>query len=270
MSFTGARLAPVNIPSSMFDTIRNFRDCGGHLARDGRTFRTRRLYRSAHFPDAGDDDLAALSQLGIETIVDLRRPGERRNHPCRRWPGFAATVIERDMPSGVVLAPHLAAFGNAGTSVSSARAAMMALYRELPFDPTVTGLYQDFFSALAKTDGAVLVHCSAGKDRTGLLVALTHRIAGVGFDDTLADYLATNNNTLIDDAVIEATRAIFGGERHEVSDDAIRTALSVAPEYLETAFFEIERRYGSCEVYLEKVIGLSPTMRETIVGSVLR
>lgn len=77
-----------------FQTVRNFRDCGGYPTQDGRAMRKGRLYRSAQFHDAADDDLESLKALGITAIVDLRRPVERERYPSRRWADFDAHVVE--------------------------------------------------------------------------------------------------------------------------------------------------------------------------------
>src|SRR5262249_288118 len=151
-------------------------------------------YRSAHFPLATDADLAAMQALGLAVIVDLRRPPEREVYPCRRWPGFDARLIEHAGDADMVLPPHLAAFQSAGANREEAVAALTQIYREMPFDPMFVALLRDYFAALAEADGAVLVHCAAGKDRTGVAVALTHHVLGVDEDAMLDDYLATNAN----------------------------------------------------------------------------
>jgi protein-tyrosine phosphatase len=69
---------------------------------------------------------------------------------------------------------------------------MTALYGEMPFAPSHLDLFAQYFQVLAESDRPVLIHCAAGKDRTGMLAALTHHLLGVSRDDLLADYLLTN------------------------------------------------------------------------------
>jgi len=69
-----------------FEAIHNFRDCGGYPAGEGRAMRRGVLYRSAHYPQATDTDLAAMRKLGLAAIVDLRRPQEREMNPARAGP----------------------------------------------------------------------------------------------------------------------------------------------------------------------------------------
>jgi protein tyrosine/serine phosphatase len=249
-----------------FQAIHNFRDCGGYPARGGQQMRRGRLYRSAHFPLATDADLATLRALDLTVIVDLRRPPEREVYPCRRWPGFDAQLIEHDGGDDLVLPPHLIAFERAGTSGAEATAALTQIYREMPYDPMFVALLRDYFAALAEADGAVLVHCAAGKDRTGVAVALTHHILGVAEDAMLANYLATNESVEARFAEAAPMRAFFGREGRPVSDDAIRVILGVVPAFLHQAFAAMAERHGSIDGYLAGAIGLTAARRGEIAA----
>jgi protein tyrosine/serine phosphatase len=249
-----------------FEAIHNFRDCGGHPLGDGRRMRRGALYRSAHFPLATDADLAAMQALGLAAIVDLRRPPEREAYPCRRWPGFDARLIEHGGADDMVLPPHLAAFARAGASRAEATAALSQIYREMPYDPMFVALLRDYFAVLAEADGAVLVHCAAGKDRTGVAVALTHHVLGVGRDAMLEDYLATNANVEARFAEAAPMRAFLGREGQPVSDAAIRVILGVTPDFLDAAFAAMVERHGSTDGYLAEAIGVTPAQRGAIAA----
>lgn len=248
-----------------FEFVRNFRDCGGFSTWDGRSVRKGRLYRSAQFHEATETDLVTLATLGISDIVDLRRPVERERYPSRRWPDFNARVVEHPGIEGVDLPPHLAAFADAGTSGAAAKRAMLEIYRGFPADPMICELYRDFFQTLAEAKGAVLVHCAAGKDRTGLVVALAQHIAGVKRDDILAHYLETNRSDLVSDAVIAGMRDNSAREGRPFCDDAIMAVLTVTAEYLDTAFATIESRHGTIDAYLHDAIGVTSGRRAKIV-----
>ncbi|HUO88978.1 MAG TPA: tyrosine-protein phosphatase [Rhizomicrobium sp.] len=254
----------MNAHTPAFEAIHNFRDCGGLPVRGGGAMRRGRLYRSAHFPQATDADLAAMQRLGISVIVDLRRPPEREAFPCRRWPGFDARLIEHGGATDMVLPPHLAAFERAGTSRDEAAAALTQIYREMPFDPMFVALLRDYFAALADADGAVLVHCAAGKDRTGVAVALTHHVLGVDEAAMLADYLATNASVEARFADAAPMRAFLGREGHPVSDEAIRVILGVQPGFLHEAFAAMGAGHGSVDGYLTDAIGVTAGQRGAI------
>jgi len=246
-----------------FDEIQNFRDFGGYATASGRPLRSGRLYRSANHSRATDLDLARLRELGIAVVVDLRQPREREREPSRRWEGFAAAVIENheseqhpDWESAARAAPELTAewfFQDA-----------LAFYGRTPFEPRYVDLFSRYFRTLAETDGAVVVHCAAGKDRTGMICALTHHLAGVGRDDLVADYLLTNDESRLARKIEVVTPWFEKAFGRRPSDDALRVLVSVQPEYLANAFAVMEARHGSIDGYLEAVLGVDAAMRERI------
>lgn len=249
-----------------FEAIHNFRDCGGYPAAEGRAMRRGVLFRSAHYPQATDTDLATMRKLGLAAIVDLRRPQERELHPSPRWPGFDARVVTHPGRDGMVLPPHLVAFERAGKSGEEARAAMTQICRDMPLDPMFIELMREYFVVLAEAKGAVLVHCAAGKDRTGVAVALTHHMLGVSEADMLANYLATNDSVAARHADVgPALHLFFAREGRTVSDDAIRTILGVEEGYLRAAFGTMDAEYGSRDGYLEDAVGVTPAQRAMIV-----
>lgn len=246
-------------PAPEFEFVRNFRDCGGYRAADGKTMRTGLMFRSGQFPHATERDLAALKALGIGVVFDLRRPEEREKNPCRRWAGFDARLIEEAEGSNPRdLGGH---FGNAGANIAAAQAAMLRAYREFPFEQRLIDLYRTGFAALAQDSGAMLVHCAAGKDRTGLFVALAHHLLGVSPEDAMANYLATNRQVVRDKTLIESVRQMFHANGEAVDDAAVTLLLSVSADYLNAATASIIERHGSIDVYLRDVLDVSDERR---------
>ncbi|HEX2594146.1 MAG TPA: tyrosine-protein phosphatase [Rhizomicrobium sp.] len=254
---------------STFETVRNFRDCGGYATRDGRMMRKGRLYRSAQFSDANDDDMEGLKALGITAIVDLRRPMEREKYPSRRWQNFDAHVVEHPGIDGMALPPHLAAFADAGSSGAAAHDAMLQIYRSFPNDRMIGELYRDFFRVLSETDGAVLIHCAAGKDRTGLGVALVQHVVGVQHDDIIENYLQTNDSNLITPITIAGMRANSEREGRPFTDDAIMAVLRVSTDYLDAALDVIEKEHGGIDAYLANTVGVTSEQRDKIVAKLV-
>ncbi|MFL5295310.1 MAG: tyrosine-protein phosphatase [Phenylobacterium sp.] len=251
-----------------FEGIENFRDFGGYDTVHGRPLKRGVLYRSANHAYATDADLARMRELSLAAIVDLRRSEERTREPSKRWPGFAAPVIENDILSDhgdwaemMKAVDHVGAewFFNDG----------MAYYRRAPFEPRHHDLFRRYFHTLAEVDGPVVVHCAAGKDRTGLICALTHHLAGVHEDDVMADYLLTN-----DEARLARKMAFLGPWLRDtcgkvVDEAGLRVAVSVHPEYLQTAFAVIRETHGSIDAYLEDVIGVDVGLRERLHARLL-
>ncbi|HEX6858902.1 MAG TPA: tyrosine-protein phosphatase [Caulobacteraceae bacterium] len=250
-----------------FEGVENFRDFGGYRARD-RELKRGLLYRSAHHANATEADLRAMRELGLAVIVDLRRPNERERDPCRRWEGFAAAVIENDIGQ-VEDDPWHLFIANSDLSEDSFRRYMVDYYREAPFVERHVDLYSRYFQALANTEGAVLIHCAAGKDRTGILAALTHHLAGVSEDDITQDFLLTNDPGRFErrgPVMMQVMKELTGKTPTEA---AVRTALGVEAHYLETAFEAIHRRHGSLDAYLDRVLGVDDAARQAIHDRIL-
>jgi protein-tyrosine phosphatase len=250
-----------------FDGIENFRDFGGYPTACGRGLRRGVLYRSAAHSQATEADLTRLAALGIRHIVDLRQPHERQRDPCRRWEGFDAEVIENDTLS---IHPDWASVVRDGPLTDAwFFEDTLGYHRRSAFEPRHQELFAQYFRALARAEGAVLVHCAAGKDRTGLVCALTHHIAGVAFEDTLHDFLLTNDEARIERKMEFLGTWLLEHAGRRPSDAALRMAVSVQPEYLQESFAAIRAAHGSIDGYLEDVLGVGAAMREAIHDRVL-
>lgn len=246
-----------------FDAIENFRDFGDYAAGQKR-LRRGLLYRSAGQSRATDADLEKMAALGLVVIVDLRRSNEREREPSRRWTGFAAQVIENDI--GQDTADEWSTFiQKSDLTVASFRDYMLDYYRHAPFQKRHIDLYRRYFHALAETDGPILVHCAAGKDRTGIICALTHHMAGVHDDDIREDYLLTNNHERMVarlPTMREYVAETAGGR--VPTDEALITAMRVEAEYLDMAFQVMREAHGSLDGYLDEALGLDSDIRGRI------
>lgn len=250
-----------------FTTIENLRDFGDYAA-GHRQMRKGVLYRSAHQAEASEDELEALKALGVKLIVDLRRPGERERNPSKRWKDFAAEVIENNHPEDGD-DPWQTFMKNTEITSDSMRAYMLDYYDRAPHEPRHVDLYTRWFRRLGETEGATLVHCAAGKDRTGILCALTHHIAGVHHDDIIADYLLTN-----DEERFARRMPLFAAHVEELtgsrpSDEAMRTTMGVEAEYLDRAFEAMRRENGGLDGYLKDVLGVDDARRAAVERRIL-
>ena len=249
-----------------FAGIHNFRDYGDYPAAGGRVA-AGRLYRSAQHQGASPEDLLKVGALGLSTVVDLRGARERDAAPCPRPEGFAARVIFTDEETAG-LAPHLQAAREAD-GAGGIRAAMCRGYAAMPFRPFLVQVMRAYFAMLASDDGPTLVHCAAGKDRTGLAVALLHFLLGVHRDDMMADYLLTNVAGHVE-ARIEAGASVIRSQYGTtLSDDAIRALMMVESDYLDAAFAGIVERHGSLDAYLHDELAVDTERRDAIKARLL-
>ena len=242
--------------------VHNFRDHGGYPLVGGGRLRMGCLYRSGEHTHATEADLCLVASLGFGAVFDLRGTAERAMAPCRWPPGFAAAIYAGDGETAVA-APHVEAAAHA-MDAASARRTLSERYATVPFRPILVSVYRSYFSALASLPAPTLIFCTAGKDRTGIAVALLHTLLGVHQDDVVADYLLTNSAG-DSEGRIGVLRADlqrrFGAA---LTEDAVRVITSVEPAYLQRAFDAITARHGNLNAYFESVLGVTPALREQL------
>jgi protein-tyrosine phosphatase len=146
---------------------------------------------------------------------------------------------------------------------------MVDYYRDAPFVDRHVDLYSRYFHALSETDGAVLIHCAAGKDRTGILAALTHHLAGVSEEDIVADFLLTNDPHRFERRAPQFAAMLEEMTGRRPTQEAVFTALGVESHYLETAFAAIHEQHGTLDAYLRDVLGVDDARREAIAHKIL-
>ncbi len=247
--------------------VENFRDFGGYAGAAGARMVSGRFWRSAHHGRATAADLEAIGALGLAVVVDLRRPRERDAEPTPRPQGFAGQVIDNDFGDQAE-APHVAFLRETDLTPQSAQAFFIDYYAKAPFEPRHGELFRRYFQALDQVDGPVLIHCTAGKDRTGLLAALTHHALGVHRDDAVADYLLTNVAARVEARIPTVAKALEQSLGKTPSDVAVRAFLGVDARYLETALDAIAAQSGSVDAYLAE-LGVDAAAVERLRGRLL-
>jgi len=252
-------------PSRIVPTtgVHNFRDYGGYPLVGGGRLPRGRLYRSGEHAGATDRDLGIIAALGLAAVIDLRGSAERQRFPCRRPPGFSAPVICADGETSPADAPHAAA---EAFDAAAARRNMLDRYAGVGFRPLLATVYRDFFHALARSNGPILVYCTAGKDRTGVLVALLHTALGVHPDDIMADYLLTNTVGDVEARVAALRADLLRRFGRAMPEEAVRVVSMVEPEFLQTAFDSLVARHGSVLGYLEQVLRVTPADRTALAA----
>jgi protein-tyrosine phosphatase len=248
--------------------VRNFRDFGGYAAGEGGRVRAGRLYRSAHFAEATGDDVATLDGLGVDLLVDLRRPEEREQEP-NRWPGSGERLVTND--SGVAARPpHIAAAEESDWSLEGVRRYMRQAYAAYPYEDRYVALFGDFLRGVAEGEGAAVVHCAAGKDRTGCLCALTLTLLGTPHEAIVEDYLLTNRAAAPSARLPAMRQRIADRYGAAPSDGALLAMMGVEADYLEGYFGAIAARFHAIEHYAADVLGVDADaqarLRQRLLG----
>lgn len=253
-----------------FDGVENVRDYGDYDTAAARRIAPGRLFRSGHWANASDADLERFQALGVATVVDLRRAVEREQQPSRRPAGCTATLITTPAsPDDLTEAPHIQFLKSRDLTPDSSREFMTSAYRRIPYEAPHLDLFSRYFRALAEGDGPVLIHCAAGKDRTGILAALTHRMLGVHADDLIEDYVLTNAAVRLEERAPEIAERLSRWSGRPASPEAVVAFVGVEAAYLDEAFAEIDRRSGSLDAYFAEALGLDAATRERIAERLL-
>ncbi len=239
-----------------FENVRNFRDFGGYQGANGSHVRKGVLFRSAQFGEASEADMAALETYRIRVQADLRRPDERDRHG-HRWPVQGVTVLSSDLGTAVQ-APHVRFLSEVAVDAPQARGWMVDYYREAPFKPQHVETFAAWFAALATlADGdAAVVNCAAGKDRTGILCALTHHVLGVDRDTIFADYELTNDAADVAERLPEMARMFNQHIGKDYPEDVYHPFVGVSAEFLHGALGSIDERAGNVDAYLAETLGV--------------
>ncbi len=218
--------------------VSNFRDFGGYRTLDGHFVPEGRLYRSAHLGRIDDAGFARLADMGIATVVDLRGREERlKALPAGGRIRIVSAPVEPGAFTSMVLPD--------GRTVTAdlMREQIHRIYRRF-----ATEVAHDFGAALRSVlesaDRPLLVHCTAGKDRTGFLVALVQSILGVSREEVVADYLLTNTHW---------DRAYDG--KLDFPADVMAPALAADAAYLDVSLAALAERFGSVEEYAAEATG---------------
>lgn len=240
----------------------NARDLGGIRTADGRAVVSGRLIRSGELSRLTEDDVQKLADLGLKTVVDFRTEYERGEKPDAAVPGVKSvacpileqmTGITREQRSDEI-PPYFRAAIAAG---KQAEDRMTGLYLPLVEGDYSIAHYTEFLRLVLEHEGgALLYHCTAGKDRVGVATMLILEALGVTRETILEDYLLTN--TYLEP---ETEQVISDARRYSDDPDlefAIRAFESARERYLRNAWDSIDRNFGSTERYLEKQLRFGP------------
>lgn len=233
-----------------FQGTPNFRDYGGYQTDDGRMVKWRRLFRSGQLSALTDDDQDQFANLDIRMVFDFRHDQERDNDPSRLPAAIPAAIVNLPINPGSSVS-SLDKILTAGITFEQMAELMCAINRELAISQS--GAYRQMFEHLLNhEEGGSLVHCSAGKDRTGFAAAMVLSVLGVPRETILVDYMLSAKYFNIDSELDRASKKY----RWQADRSALVPMLEVRETYLGTAFEAIEQEYSSVECYLEDVLGI--------------
>ncbi|ABD27517.1 protein tyrosine/serine phosphatase [Novosphingobium aromaticivorans DSM 12444] len=231
----------------------NFRDIGGYRTQDGRLVRQGIAYRSDQLDRLGDADLAAIASLRPSVVVDLRTKTERDREPDRVPAGARHLVLDVAADSTQSLGGDMRQ-AMAQIASGQGEALLVDANREFVTLPSARRSYATLIRLMLDSDGPVVFHCTAGKDRTGWATAVVLTLLGVPRATVMEDYLLSNAR-LADKN--RATLAALARSGSGIDPAYLQPVLTVQPRYIEAAFDEVDHAYGSFDNYARAGLGLS-------------
>jgi protein tyrosine/serine phosphatase len=222
-----------------WDGCLNVRDLGGHRTRDGSETRYGAVVRADSIRELTNEGWSAAVDYGVRTVVDLRMDVELEADPAAELPVDVVHVpIFQDDDEEAFVEVEAAA--TAAPDYTSATREVYLVFLER-FRKNVAGAV----AAVARApEGAVVVHCMGGKDRTGLVTALLLHVAGVDDEQIAADY------ALSEERLQPRHEAWLAEAGTEAERERIRRIAATPAESMVGVLAELERRHGSVEAYL--------------------
>ena len=243
----------------------NVRDLGGLVGHGGKRLKTGRIIRSDNLSPATENDRTILQGYGVNKIVDFRTEDEVQASPdkeifgaqwihCPILKSLTAGITRKEAKKPSCLAEILLNFScELG---ENGKEWLASLYIPLVNDSFSLNGYRKFLDILKDNkSGAVLYHCSAGKDRVGIGTLIFLSALGVSRKDIIKDYLLTNESYA---CVIKEAREL--GRMQGVDErilDTIEPLSGVDVSYISTAFDVIDNIHGGTDAFLKNQLGLT-------------
>lgn len=238
----------------------NFRDFGGYSSSSGQRVKWGYLYRSGQLSllSAGDVDL--LGSLELDLVFDFRRTDEQQQEPSKLPDSNPPKVLSMPITPG----SNAGFFEQNDTDKAVMFEFMVDINRDFAEAQTTT--YARMFAEILEVDEArLLVHCAAGKDRTGFAAAMILMALGVPRDVVMNDYMLTAE-FFSPHQEMDRLRAKY---QMDLEAEAILPMLQVHEDYLSAALTSIDSRYSSVEEYLAEELGVGERERAELRGRYL-
>ncbi|MEK9280135.1 MULTISPECIES: tyrosine-protein phosphatase [unclassified Bradyrhizobium] len=231
----------------------NFRDLGGYPTADGRTTRWRHIFRSNHLGQLTAADVDIVRALGVRSAFDFRGVEERAAGVC-----VVNEITVHSLPiEPTVVAALRAELARGTLTAPVALEIMRESYRN--YVRYNTHSFRTLFGHLLEDRAPLVIHCTAGKDRTGFASALILHALGVADGIIAEDYLLTNQLYRRD-----ATSAV------DLPADVLDAIGSVEASYLDAGFEAVRAEYGDLESYLRDGLKLGTPERTALKARYLQ
>lgn len=246
-----------------FEQIINFRDLAGLKTQDNLTVKGNKIYRSALLDFATARDLDTLQSISPDVVVDFRVEGEKQGE-------FVEMILNSLNYRAEPISVGNFFDGNQKLALETLKSEniedlFIRMYKQFPEEGKTQ--FKAVFDALQNNE-KVIYHCSAGKDRTGVMSYLILSALGVHYDDIMENYLESNLHA-------DALHQLFVENRQDCRTDA-KEAMKlmdtfhqirlVDARYLDSLNTLLNDQYNGVTSYIEKELGVNiPYLRQVLL-----
>ncbi len=257
----------------VLDGTVNTRDLGGRPPASGMNIKKNKLIRSSYLFKLTEADCKRLQAAGLKRVVDFRTYAECEDSPDVVVEGVSYTNIPVLTEAAMGITKEkidridnlLRLEKEFAETDGSPHTHMRDMYKRIITSDHAHEAYRRFFDILLEDNGgALLWHCTAGKDRAGLGAVLVEYALGVSPSDIMEDYIATNHFTAKESA--EYADMLFSKTGNRVIADASVLFSSVDESYLETVLDYFDSEFGGVYGFIEKALGVGRRERERLAG----
>lgn len=246
--------------------VNNFRDMGGYTSADGRVMRWGHIFRSGHLSDLTDECGMEMLARDIETVIDFRSDREKDRHPVhwpKSWiPDYHSVSIGGNAAAWVQ--ELYAKISKSDFPAEELREQFLLAFRTIPLE-NIEGL-KAFFKTLVDDHkgNAMLFHCTAGKDRTGIAGALLMHALDIDEEQIMEDFLLTNKAIDLEATSAKVSQWLSTKSGRSIDPGDVLPLVGVEADFLEECYTSIRAEYGTIDNYLESALGLTASRRNVL------
>lgn len=264
-NFTAPEYGKTNIGNDIrIKKVNNFRTLGSLKNTEGKTLKEGKFYRSGDLYHLKNSSFKEFEKLGIKEIIDLRNEKEISKKPDH-------------LPENIIYKKY-SAFDDQGDQLSQAKKLVLkGKVNASDADKRMVDFYRDYvtenpetikkiITEILESNQPILYHCTAGKDRTGIVTALIMSVLRFDKETIYNNYLLSNNyrKRLVEKRLKLANTLHF---IYPKMDLKVLEKLSwIERNYLDASFDEINKKYGSTDIYIQQVLGISENKREEYIS----
>lgn len=237
------------------DGVLNMRDFGGYKTGDGAFVRRGRLFRSGRLSALTQSDIDFINSLELHSIYDFRTESEAAAQPTGLGPSSRAIISHLPIKPGNYEL-FMRQLKDGTLTVETALENMKIIYRSLALEHA--GHYYPVLRHMREIPLPLLIHCNAGKDRTGVCAANILSLLGVDRNTIMEDYLLTRRYY----PPAGEFESVYTG--FQLDEDIVAVILDAKPEYLQSYFDAIGENFSSNFDYFEKMFDLGPKDQDAI------